>query len=246
MGGSKRPADVDALDFVAGRQNEQAPVNHVGKRQQRTKGLEVVFDPAALKDYVTGFGKRKKQRRKDALKQIEQKQRQQRILDRAERRAKLRQELQLDRYESGAGVAAADPGDDAAAFGDGSGEGGGDGDAGVDKVDVFDCGAFTTTVTTVAMHSDSEAAASDSEGGGSQGEERKGGEGQEGKGEGDGDDPGVRALQRVREAQRSAAAAAQRAQHVAANKALDSKLKKVKRQGSKSKVKKGNKGRQLD
>ncbi|KAK3285926.1 hypothetical protein CYMTET_6487 [Cymbomonas tetramitiformis] len=61
-----------------------------GKRNRRNKGAELVFDPDAHKEWVTGFSKRKKQRQKVAQQQIEEKQRQQRIDDRKKRRAELK------------------------------------------------------------------------------------------------------------------------------------------------------------
>ena len=46
---------------------ERGRAGHIAKKNRRTKGLEVVFDPAAHKDYVTGFRKRKDKRRKEAI-----------------------------------------------------------------------------------------------------------------------------------------------------------------------------------
>ena len=54
---------------------------HVGKRKSRT-GDAVVFDRSDRIEYVTGFSKRKTQRRKKAEKQLEQKARLQRNEDR--------------------------------------------------------------------------------------------------------------------------------------------------------------------
>jgi len=45
---------------------ERGRAGHIAKKNRRNK-LEVVFDPAAHKDYVTGFRKRKDQRRKEAI-----------------------------------------------------------------------------------------------------------------------------------------------------------------------------------
>lgn len=58
--------------------------HHVAKRKQRNKALEVVFDPTSHKEYITGFRKRKQQRRKEALSVLEKRQRQQRLEERAE------------------------------------------------------------------------------------------------------------------------------------------------------------------
>lgn len=61
--------DYDALAIRKGRvEGEPAAINHVKKAQKRKRGEEVVFDPKAHKDYVTGFRRRKQQRRKEAIK----------------------------------------------------------------------------------------------------------------------------------------------------------------------------------
>eukprot|EP00232_Nephroselmis_pyriformis_P005784 CAMPEP_0182908502 /NCGR_PEP_ID=MMETSP0034_2-20130328/35245_1 /TAXON_ID=156128 /ORGANISM="Nephroselmis pyriformis, Strain CCMP717" /LENGTH=108 /DNA_ID=CAMNT_0025044685 /DNA_START=1 /DNA_END=324 /DNA_ORIENTATION=+ len=57
-------------------------IAHTEKRKQRNKGLEITFDPAAHKEFVTGFRKRKNQRRKVALKSAEEKARKMRIEER--------------------------------------------------------------------------------------------------------------------------------------------------------------------
>jgi len=46
----------------------------VSKKHARNRDLEVVFNPSDHKEYLTGFHKRKQQRRKDALKQLEKRQ----------------------------------------------------------------------------------------------------------------------------------------------------------------------------
>lgn len=63
---------------------------HLSKRSRRNKGLVVVFDSDARKEFVTGFHKRKKKRRKVAEKQKQLKERQKRLQDRRERRLALR------------------------------------------------------------------------------------------------------------------------------------------------------------
>lgn len=45
---------------------------HVKKRALKNKALAISFDEKDLKDYVTGFHKRKKKRRKEANKQQEE------------------------------------------------------------------------------------------------------------------------------------------------------------------------------
>lgn len=75
--------DEDMIGNVS-RHPRMANHHHVAKRRQRNKALEVVFDPTSHKEYITGFRKRKQQRRKEALSALEKRQRQQRLEERAE------------------------------------------------------------------------------------------------------------------------------------------------------------------
>ncbi|XP_010476032.1 PREDICTED: ribosomal RNA-processing protein 17 [Camelina sativa] len=59
---------------------------HIGKRALRNKSLTVSFDEKDLKDFVTGFHKRKKKRRKEAQKQQEEAMRRKRIEARKKRK----------------------------------------------------------------------------------------------------------------------------------------------------------------
>ena len=59
--------DVDFLAFDGRLPDERGNARHMAKRNRRTRGLEVVFDPKDHRDFVTGFHKRKKQRQKDAV-----------------------------------------------------------------------------------------------------------------------------------------------------------------------------------
>ncbi|GLI69020.1 hypothetical protein VaNZ11_013559 [Volvox africanus] len=72
-----------------------ASVHHISKRKQKQKDVEVVFDVTDYKEYVTGFRKRKQQRRQDAQKQIKEKQREERNQQRLEKRTKLKEKLGL-------------------------------------------------------------------------------------------------------------------------------------------------------
>lgn len=62
--------DVNALAFDpdAIEDPRASTINHVPKKLRKTKGLEVVFDPSSHKEYLTGFRKRKQQRRAEAEK----------------------------------------------------------------------------------------------------------------------------------------------------------------------------------
>ncbi|XP_047308724.1 ribosomal RNA-processing protein 17 [Impatiens glandulifera] len=78
---------------------------HIKKRALKNKALAVSFDEKDLKDYVTGFHKRKKKRRKEANQQIEEAQRRKRIENRKKRK--------LDRefvYSGGLAPSDANPG----------------------------------------------------------------------------------------------------------------------------------------
>ncbi|WPT11105.1 hypothetical protein PSENEW3n2_00002276 [Picochlorum sp. SENEW3] len=75
---------------------------HVSKRKQRNKDVEIVFDPDSHREFVTGFRKRKQQRRKEAIKSLEKLQRENVLEERAERREARRQQYNLkDNEESG-------------------------------------------------------------------------------------------------------------------------------------------------
>ena len=52
---------------------------HIKKRALKNKALTVSFDEKDLKDFVTGFHKRKKKRRKEAQQQLEEAHRRKRI-----------------------------------------------------------------------------------------------------------------------------------------------------------------------
>ncbi|GMP72655.1 hypothetical protein CsSME_00030602 [Camellia sinensis var. sinensis] len=52
---------------------------HIKKRALRNKALSISFDEKDLKDFVTGFHKRKKKRRKEAERQLQEVQRRKRI-----------------------------------------------------------------------------------------------------------------------------------------------------------------------
>ena len=68
--------------------------NHIDKRKRRNRDLEIVFDPTGHKDYVTGFRKRKIQRRKEAVKQLEKLSKEQKLEERAERKAGKREQYE--------------------------------------------------------------------------------------------------------------------------------------------------------
>ncbi|KAK9130175.1 hypothetical protein Sjap_010662 [Stephania japonica] len=67
---------------------------HIKKRALRNKALTIAFNEKDLRDYVTGFHKRKKKRRKEAQQQLAAKER----LRRIERRKKMKAEREYVMY----------------------------------------------------------------------------------------------------------------------------------------------------
>ncbi|KAH9304852.1 hypothetical protein KI387_009256, partial [Taxus chinensis] len=63
---------------------------HISKRALRNKSLIISFDENDRREFVTGFHKRKKQRRKIAEKQQERKQREKRLAERKKRRLAIK------------------------------------------------------------------------------------------------------------------------------------------------------------
>ncbi|KAL4537194.1 hypothetical protein Ndes2526B_g04897 [Nannochloris sp. 'desiccata'] len=132
---SKKYRDEDMIAYKGGGDD------HMSKRKQRNKALEIVFDPSAHKEYITGFRKRKQARRKDALSNLEKKQRQQRIEERAERRLAQKEQLNLAKYSTDSDQEEED-----------------NGVAKRPQVQVYNAGGLTSTVTVapIKVGSDSE------------------------------------------------------------------------------------------
>ncbi|XP_020571270.1 ribosomal RNA-processing protein 17 [Phalaenopsis equestris] len=59
---------------------------HINKKSLRNRGLSIAFDEKNLRDFITGFQKRKDKRRKEAQKQLHEKERQMRIMARKKRK----------------------------------------------------------------------------------------------------------------------------------------------------------------
>eukprot|EP00268_Persea_americana_P052554 TRINITY_DN58897_c0_g1_i1.p1 TRINITY_DN58897_c0_g1~~TRINITY_DN58897_c0_g1_i1.p1 ORF type:complete len:202 (+),score=45.58 TRINITY_DN58897_c0_g1_i1:99-704(+) len=77
-------------------EGEGAPnvaARHINKRALKNKALSISFNDKDLRDYVTGFHKRKKKRRKEAQRQLQEKDRLKRI--EARKKRKLEKELAL-------------------------------------------------------------------------------------------------------------------------------------------------------
>ena len=60
---------------------------HGGGSFKKKEKVEIKFDPAARREYLTGFKKRKDERRKEARKQIKVEERKIKLENRAEKRA---------------------------------------------------------------------------------------------------------------------------------------------------------------
>ncbi|PNH12365.1 hypothetical protein TSOC_000667 [Tetrabaena socialis] len=69
--------EYDALGLRSGRPagDQLVSKKHVSKRKLKSENAEVTFDEKGYKEYVTGFRKRKQQRRQVAIKQLEDKER---------------------------------------------------------------------------------------------------------------------------------------------------------------------------
>ncbi|XP_031740788.1 ribosomal RNA-processing protein 17 isoform X2 [Cucumis sativus] len=80
-------------DGEEGGELAQPHARHIKKRALRNKALSVSFNEKDLRDYVTGFHKRKKKRRKEAEKQKEEAMRRMRI--EARKKRKLEKDLVL-------------------------------------------------------------------------------------------------------------------------------------------------------
>jgi len=136
--------DYDALAYNPRKLGEErGAINHIKKVKQKAKGLEVVFDPKGHRDFLTGFRKRKQQRRKEAIQQLEAKQKKQRVEQRAERRTKLKEELGLpENYGVDESNSEAEEDQEQV--------------LGRADVKVFQQGQVTTTVSVVDLHPDSD------------------------------------------------------------------------------------------
>ncbi|KAJ6848345.1 ribosomal RNA-processing protein 17 [Iris pallida] len=86
--------EMEGDEVVVGQIQATMVPRHIKKRSLKNKALSVSFNEKDLKDYVTGFHKRKKKRRKEAQKQLEEKVR----LKRIAARKKRKQEKELTMY----------------------------------------------------------------------------------------------------------------------------------------------------
>lgn len=85
--------EFEVEDVVVGQIPTVSVPRHIKKRSLKNKALSVSFNEKDLTDYVTGFHKRKKKRRKEAQKQLKEKDRIKRI--QARKRRKAEKELAL-------------------------------------------------------------------------------------------------------------------------------------------------------
>ncbi|XP_058113786.1 ribosomal RNA-processing protein 17 [Magnolia sinica] len=128
-----------------GAPNPRVGARHIKKRALRNKALSISFNDKDLRDYVTGFHKRKKKRRKEAKQQLQEKER----LKRIEKRKKRKMEREFALYggavpvenPSGAGSGPDECGSEPEE--DGAGP-----TASVSGTKMYDNGDMTITVTT--------------------------------------------------------------------------------------------------
>ncbi|CAD6271388.1 unnamed protein product [Miscanthus lutarioriparius] len=109
-------ASEEEEDVVVGQMPTVMVPKHINKRALKNKALSVTLDKKALRDFVTGFHKRKKKRRKEAQKILQEKERKKKIQDR--KRRKEEKEIALygkvlsSDNNDGAGLENEDNGDD--------------------------------------------------------------------------------------------------------------------------------------
>ncbi|PAN51942.1 hypothetical protein PAHAL_9G631700 [Panicum hallii] len=106
-------SESEAEDVVVGQMPTVMVPKHINKRSLKNKALSVTLDKKALRDFVTGFHKRKKKRRKEAQKVLQEKERKKRI----EERKRRKQEKEIALYgrvlsSDDAGLENEDIGDD--------------------------------------------------------------------------------------------------------------------------------------
>ncbi|KAL6593921.1 hypothetical protein ACP70R_014164 [Stipagrostis hirtigluma subsp. patula] len=87
-------SEEEAEEVVVGQMPTVMVPKHIKKRALKNKALSVTLDKKALKDFVTGFHKRKKKRRKEAQKILQEKDRKKRI----EERKRRKQEKEIALY----------------------------------------------------------------------------------------------------------------------------------------------------
>ncbi|GMH39521.1 hypothetical protein BSKO_07419 [Bryopsis sp. KO-2023] len=150
----KQSSEYNALVFE-GRKQDEVPVNRLKKRKVKNKAAEAVFDEDDFKEYLTGFRKRKQQRREYAHKKNEEAEKRVVQEARVARSNKLKQHLGIE--EGGRWVSSESEKSDA------------EDEAKV----VYDSGNMTTTVVTtesLKLHNDS---SSEDDGEGTDGDGKK-------------------------------------------------------------------------
>ncbi|XP_062215590.1 ribosomal RNA-processing protein 17-like [Phragmites australis] len=84
--GEEMAASESEEEVVVGQMPTVMVPKHIKKRSLKNKALSVTLDEKALRDFVTGFHKRKKKRRKEAQKILQEKERKKRIRERKRRK----------------------------------------------------------------------------------------------------------------------------------------------------------------
>ncbi|EOY28403.1 Uncharacterized protein TCM_029979 [Theobroma cacao] len=125
----------------APRQLSKPRGRHIKKRALKNKALAVSFNEKDLRDYVTGFHKRKKKRRKEAQKKQEEAERRKRIEQRKKR--KLEKEFALYGGAPPSTASGYDESDENNVEDEGS-----EPTASVSGTTMYDSGNMTVTVTT--------------------------------------------------------------------------------------------------
>ncbi|XBH84709.1 hypothetical protein VPH35_072816 [Triticum aestivum] len=129
-------SEEEGEDVVVGQMPTFMVPKHINKRALKNKALSVSLDKKALKDFVTGFHKRKKKRRKEAQRITQEKDRRKRI----EARKMRKQEKEIALYGKVVSSENVD-GED----GDGDGDGM---DAAAPEIKTYEDGGTRITVVT--------------------------------------------------------------------------------------------------
>uniref|UniRef100_A0A8R7Q6D4 Ribosomal RNA-processing protein 17 n=2 Tax=Triticum urartu TaxID=4572 RepID=A0A8R7Q6D4_TRIUA len=129
-------SEVEGEDVVVGQMPTFMVPKHINKRALKNKALSISLDNKALKDFVTGFHKRKKKRRKEAQRITQEKDRRKRI----EARKKRKQEKEIALYDKVVSSKNADGQD-----GDGDGD---EMDAAAPEINTYEDGGTRITVVT--------------------------------------------------------------------------------------------------
>ncbi|KAK3147235.1 hypothetical protein QOZ80_3BG0279840 [Eleusine coracana subsp. coracana] len=142
--GGEMDASESEEEVVVGQMPTVMVPKHIKKRSLKNKALSVTLDEKALRDFVTGFHKRKKKRRKEAQKILQEKERKKKI----QARKRRKEEKEIAMYGR---VLSADNADGDELENEGVGDDGEEmetADASLSEIKTYEDGGTRITVTT--------------------------------------------------------------------------------------------------